>query len=249
MALPGNIELALVPISAGYFRLGQENKLVATDAYYIGVYPITVEQYGCFIEAEGYRERRYWSRTGWRWREIHDVKHPMDIATSEVFIKPHHPQVGVNWYEANAFCTWLSQYTGEPITLPNEMEWEKAARGNDGRRYPWGETPPTDIHCNFDNGKGHTTPVGTYPAGKSPLGCYDMAGNVWEWCKNTEGTLPYREVKEREDLETRSLVTMRGGAWTSARQDMPSWYRGFNFPLVRLSTLGFRVALKTLYAK
>lgn len=245
LTLPGGIDLSLVLIPAGYFGLGQEITLVTTGAYYTGVYPVTVEQYRCFIEANGYGDASYWSRTGWRWRKTHNVELPGGVALSEPFLRPNHPQVNVSWYEANAFCAWLSQYADCTVALPNEIEWEKAARGGDGRRYPWGETPPTDIHCNFDNGKGHTTPVGIYPAGRSPFGCYDMAGNVWEWCGNIEGPLPYKNTGERENSETRSLVTMRGGSWLSARQDLLTWQRGFNFPIIRQNILGFRVVLKT----
>jgi formylglycine-generating enzyme required for sulfatase activity len=212
----------------------------------IGVYPVTVEQYRCFIESNGYSDESYWSGTGWRWREADKIEFPGDRNLPEPFLQSNHPQVTVSWYEANAYCSWLSKYSGYTITLPSEIQWEKAARGKDNRRYPWGDTPPTDIHCNFDNGKEHTTPVGIYPAGRSPFGCYDMIGNVWEWCRNTEGILPYVNIQEREDPDTRSVVAMRGGGWASPRQDLLTWQRGFNYPNVRLSMLGFRVSIKNL---
>lgn len=243
--LSSNTELVLVLIPSGHFRFGEENTLITTSAFYIGCYPITVEQYNCFVNANGYAEASYWSRIGWYWKEMHKVTGPDVSGLSEPFHRANHPQVGLSWYEANAFCTWMSQHSGISVTLPNEIEWEKAARGTDGRKYPWGETPPTDIHCNFDDAKGHTTPVGLYPAGKSPFDCYDLAGNVWEWCRNTEGQLPYSNIAEREDLGTRALVTMRGGSWLSNRQEVTPWRRGYNYPIIRHSVNGFRVILKT----
>ena len=90
--------------------------------------------------------------------------------------KADHPVIQVSWQDTKAFCDWAG------LALPTEEQWEKAARGTDGRIWPWGNEPPTAEHCNFNANVGDTTPVGQYsPKGDSPYGCADMAGNVWEW--------------------------------------------------------------------
>ena len=91
----------------------------------------------------------------------------------------NHPVVYVSWNDAQSFCEWAGLF------LPTEQQWEKAARGTDGRMYPWGKDPPTTDLCNFNSNVGDTTPVGRYsPQGDSPYGIVDMAGNVWEWCED-----------------------------------------------------------------
>jgi formylglycine-generating enzyme required for sulfatase activity len=113
-----------------------------------------------------------------------------------------YPVVRVSMHDADAFCEWATQVTGHVIQLPTEAQWEKAARGTDGRTYPWGDEEPTHHHCTFNSGG--TTQVGLYsPLGDSPYGCADMAGNVWEWCGGS---------------------VLRGGSWCDSE-----WYvRGAN---------------------
>ena len=100
----------------------------------------------------------------------------------------NHPVTHVSWHDAVAFCEWLTKATGRAFRLPSEAEWEKAARGGDGRIYPWGNEAPDESRCNFNMNVKDTTPVGQYsPAGDSPYGCVDMAGNVWEWTRSLWG--------------------------------------------------------------
>ena len=134
--------------------------------------------------------------------------------------KEDHPVVNVSWKDAVAFCRWLSQASGKTIRLPTEAEWEKAARGDDGRIYPWGDEPPTKELCNFSNNVGDTTPVGQYPAGASLCGALDMAGNVWEWTGSLYGPYPYQVEDGRNSpdgegrrawcVAVRSGVSLRG---------------------------------------
>jgi formylglycine-generating enzyme required for sulfatase activity len=102
--------------------------------------------------------------------------------------KLNHPVVNVSWYDACAYCRWLSQATGKAIGLPSEAEWEKTARGSQNKRvYRWGDTFDM-LKCNCDElGLGDTTPVGVFPAGASPYGALDLAGNIWEWIRNLWG--------------------------------------------------------------
>jgi len=134
-------------------------------AYYIAKYPVTVAQYRDYCDAVG-------------------SKMP---SLGDDFSAGDYPMVNVSWHDALAYCRWLSRVSGRRIMLPTEAQWEKAARGTDGRRYPWGNEEPDDWLCNFSKHVGHTTPVDEYPHGVSPYGCHDMVGNVWEWCSDWYG--------------------------------------------------------------
>ena len=107
--------------------------------------------------------------------------------------------VNVSWDDAVDFCRWLSEATHRSFRLPSEAEWEKAARGSDGRIYPWGNQAPDEKRCNFGTKVGDTTPVGKYPDGASPCGALDMAGNVWEWTGSIYKPYPYAPDDGRED--------------------------------------------------
>ena len=177
----------MVRVPAGPFLMGHEKRRENIPyTYYIGRYPVTVAQYQNFLDDGSYRTRAYWTEQGWAWREEKGILAPESY--DEVFQRANHPRVGVSWYEAMAYCNWLSARTRRPYRLPSEKEWEKATAGTDGRQYPWGNAEPTRNLCNFNYNVGHTTPVGTYsPQGDSPYGCADMAGNVWEWCSDEYG--------------------------------------------------------------
>lgn len=165
-------------------------KEIEIGEYWISKYPITVEQFEVFAhnsnyntdaESEGYGGKR--TQGGRRLVTGADWRHPGGSRIS-VVDKKDHPVTQVSHRDATAFQRWVSQITGESVRLPTEAEWEKAARGERGNIFPWGEDKPDNTRCNFDMNVGSTTPVGTYsPRGDSPYGVADAAGNVWEWTR------------------------------------------------------------------
>ncbi|MEO8082448.1 MAG: SUMF1/EgtB/PvdO family nonheme iron enzyme [Ardenticatenales bacterium] len=174
----------------------------------------------------------------------------------ERFNRPTQPLVGVCWYEARAYCAWLAAQLERPIRLPTEAEWEAAARGSDGRRYPWGD----DWDCLRANGNEtriwRTTPVGVFVEGDSPFGVGDLAGNTTEWTSSLVGgspdgsrpaeyPYPYDPADGREDPAAPVSLcrVLRGGEWSYVQGNAHCAYRGFNLPDVRLDVTGFRVAV------
>jgi len=175
-----------VPIPAGDYLYGDEKEPARIAyPYWIAKYPVTNLQYQRFVDAGGYTNDDFWSDAGQKWREAENRSGPSDY--NQDTINPLVPRVGVSWYEAEAYANWLNTQPlsidvppGYRVRLATEQEWERAARGPNGRAYPWGETPSTE-HANYDNEAKGTTAVCTYPTGKSLEGVWDMSGNVWEW--------------------------------------------------------------------
>ncbi len=183
--------------------------------YRIARYPVTVVQFNTFVEAGGYRQPRFWTEGGWTW--LRDRKTAGPATFGEVYELANHPQVGVSWYEAMAFCAWLSEQAGCPITLPSEAQWERAARGTDGRFYPWGNEFDAE-RCNSGETRiGTTSAVGIFAAGASLSGCLDMSGNVFEWC-STQWLNSYENYGNRvnDDPAGSAGRVVRGGAFTTS---------------------------------
>jgi formylglycine-generating enzyme required for sulfatase activity len=211
-------------IAAGEFLCGFDKRAARTGAYEIDLTETTVAQFAKFIEAGGYRERALWSEAGWHWREELAVDKPRFWGDAEwaPYLEPQKPVVGVSFHEADAFARWAGR------RLPTELEWERAARGEDGRAYPWGEAwDPMKAHAR--GGVRCTLPVGSFPAGASPHGLLDAAGNVWEWCSDAyEGG--------------ESLRAARGGSWNAWPEQLRCAARNAWPPDARFSNIGFRTA-------
>ena len=232
-------EMVLVP--AGEFAMGSEEgnpdalpvHTVYLDSYYLDRYEVTNAQYQGFVTAT----RRTQSR----------------FTDDSNFNDPRQPVAGVTWSDAGDYCEWAG------LRLPTEAEWEKAARGVDGLTYPWGNGSPDGTHANFadvnsefawrdsstDDGYSFTAPVGSYPAGASPYGVYDLAGNLWEWLADWYGENYYAisPGSNPQGPEEGSLRIFRGGSWYHGPLALPSAFRNRHDPGHGAFYIGFRCAL------
>jgi toxoflavin biosynthesis protein ToxD len=166
-----------------------------------------------------------------------------------------HPVVEVSWDEANAFCGWLTMATKDEelsgaslgrssfvFRLPSEAEWERAARGIDGRAFPWGDTWDFARANTRESGIAGTTPVGAYPSGASAAGCLDMAGNVWEWTASLDRPYPYAADDGREEPRAPGRRILRGGCYANPHGFARCACRFRLLPTVRNPFMGFRLA-------
>jgi len=202
------------------------------DDYRISKYPVTNQQFQTFIDDGGYQDERWWV----------DLKKPEPQATR--WTQGNRPRTNVDWYEANAFTRWLSAVLGMEIRLPTEQEWEKAARGEHGLIYPWGNEYRSGF-ANIDEKSNNvgpwylqqTTAVGLYPHGRSPYNIEDMSGTVWEWCLNKYA----QPDMTKADTSGDSRV-LRGGSWFDLQGDARADHRGGRYdPDDRYGFIGFRV--------
>lgn len=214
--------LEMVKVPKGPFLYGDEKTREVTDYnYWIDQYPVTNEKYRVFVSADGYGNQAYWSPEGWKWKTENDITGP-EFWDDPQWNKADCPVVGVSYYEAEAYAKCVGK------RLPTDQEWEKAARGEDGRQYPWGEEFDKNRCNSGESGIGHTTPVTQYPNGVSPWGCYDMVGNVWEWCADWYDETNYRRV-------------IRGGSWFSKPGILRASNRYRGIAVNRFSHIGFRL--------
>lgn len=247
----------MIEIPAGPFLMGSrdDDKLADDDekpqhrlelpTYWIGKTPVTNAQFRPFVEGDGYTNRNYWTDAGWQWREEEGITQPRFWEDAD-WNGDDYPVVGVSWFEAVAYCRWLSAQTGQEFRLPSEAEWEKAARGSDGRIWPWGNTWEQGRCNSKETGIGKTTPVGQYSSGASSYGVLDMAGNVWEWCATIwKKDYPYQIEDEWSAgyLEQDKARARRGGAYWLGKKAARGAYRGNNVaPRSRPFSGGLRLA-------
>jgi formylglycine-generating enzyme required for sulfatase activity len=246
----------LVEIPAGTFSMGSNaipdaspQHQLELEAFRIGKYPVTNVEYGEFVDEGGYLRQEWWTEMGWRWLQSRPQTEP-GFWREPYFNEDRQPVVGVSWYEAVAYCRWLSGTTMRSFRLPTEAEWEKAARGaNDARRFPWGDRYEPGRANTGEAGIGSTARVDAYPRGASPYGVLDLAGNVFEWTSSKWGRnwqeleylYPYRADDGREEEEGSAARVMRGGSWFNSFVEAQISRRARFLPGSRGSNIGFRV--------
>jgi serine/threonine-protein kinase len=195
-------------------------RYVELSEFWISKYPLTVAQYTVFTNAS-------------------NLPAPFDFPQ-----KSEHPMTNVSWYDAMVFCRWASDLTGKQVRLPTEAEWEKAARSNDGRIYPWGdEFDASRLNCSENQGTG-TTPVNKFPSGASNCGALDMAGNVWEWVQDWHSPTYYADSPDKAPAGPGegTLRVLRGGSWLSADAAMLTCSHRHKVPADTYSYgIGFRI--------
>lgn len=192
----------MVLVPAGEFLYGVNNERLSLQIFYMDKFEVTTKLYAAFMQATGRAAPASWNEVS----QVRDGDRPV---------------IGVNWYDADAYCRHYEK------RLPTEQEWEKAARGTDGRKYPWGNEEPTSRHANFGkccDWKGSLTAVGSFEVGASPYRIYDLAGNVFEWTDSSKG----------------SDRVFRGGSWNVDATLIRSAARSSGVPALRLHILGFR---------
>ncbi len=231
------VTMRLVP--AGEFTMGSESgnngeepiHQVYLDAFYMDIYEVTNAAYKSCVAAD-----------------VCDPPQSTSSYTHDDYYEnsqyDDYPVIYVDWNQANAYCEWRG------ASLPTEAQWEKAARGDDGRTYPWGEGISCSQADYYDGNKdciGDTTEVGSYESGKSPYGMYDMAGNVWEWVADWYDLIYYANSPSSNPLGPSSgeYRALRGGSWYYNDYYLRASYRSWNVPSYNYYVVGFRCARGT----
>ena len=251
--LPDDVRLGFTEVPAGTFLMGNDagtdamafdnERWSATQAqgrldlaaFYIARYEVTVAQFGAFAR---------------------DAGADVDIETLQG--PPDHPVSSVSWPDALAYCRWLDRVlrqssetpsdlarllaAGWQVTLPTEAQWEKAARGTDGRVFPW-NGPPSRDYANY--GGAGTAPVGTFPCPACPFALSDMSGNVWEWTRSPYQPYPFTAADDRDRLADDALWVIRGGSFSDTERNVRAAARGGADPGARRPFMGFRVVISS----
>ena len=211
----------MVYVPGGEFIFGSDaideespQQVASLDGFNIDKYPVTNAEYKLFIDATGHRAPRNWKEGA--------------IPAG----KENHPVVWVSWDDANAYAAWAGK------RLPTEMEWEKAARGTEGLRYPWGNDFDSAKINSQEAGLGDTNEVGGYAAGASPYGAEEMCGNVMEW--TADWYQPYRGSVYSLERYGETYKVIRGGSWFDGADAVQTTTRKSGAPDFRFSTIGFR---------
>jgi formylglycine-generating enzyme required for sulfatase activity len=229
----GVLEPQVVRVPAGNFIMGSTNfpnegplHTIYLPDYAIGRYQVTNYEYLAFVQDTGRKPPQHWEGN----------MYPSGLGD--------HPVVYVDWSDAVAYSLWLGEKTNKPYRLPSEAEWEKAARGPDGRTWPWGDEWSTS-KCNCrENNYNRTTPVGQFsPDSDSPYGIADLAGNVWEWCATLYKPYPYHADDNHENMSAAGERTLRGGCFLTDNKLVRCASRHNLLPNSRDRNIGFRIVV------
>ncbi|MGB0724483.1 MAG: ergothioneine biosynthesis protein EgtB [Nitrosopumilus sp.] len=245
-----NKQKEFVKIKGGIFEMGYNGKEFSYDIelpehktyledYEIGIFPITNREYLEFMNDGGYETYKYWLSDGWEkvksnnwkspmyWEKIDDEWYVRDFLGIRK-INPNEPVCHVSYYEADAYCKWSGK------RLPTEAEWEKAACWNETKQektiFPWGNNSPTEENCNLlESYHWGCTEIGTYPSGKSPSGCEQMIGDVWEWTSSEFVGYPGFKTgfDEYNDKWFTNQKVLRGGSFGTPKMSIRGSYRNF----------------------
>lgn len=226
---------ATIDYIAGYM---QGKTVFDVPAFHIGKYLVTNAQFRLFVDAGGYADDQWWTQTGLSERQKGGWKQPLFWGKPD-WTANNQPVTGVSWYEAVAFCRWISAITGENIRLPTQPAWVRAAQGDDGRVYPWGNEWDKTRCNNNDLKLGKTTPVTQFEGlGDSPFGVVDMAGNLSEWGSTNWMT-------GSDDPEGADVRVFTGASWQNSdayRCKISGSYCIWQQPHYRYNLAGFRLA-------
>jgi iron(II)-dependent oxidoreductase len=256
----------MVRIAAGDYPIGTDDRTTAydnerprhavrIDTFDIDAFPVTNAAFIAFIEDGGYKRTELWSVRGraWltdslalapkHWTPTVDgwITRTMDLTRP---VPPDHPVCHVCYYEAEAYAHWCGK------RLPTEVEWEVAASWDpatsSARRFPWGDEDPTVLHANVDQLSFSTAPIGSYKLNVSPLGCYGMIGDVWEWTSTDLGGYPgfnaYPYAEYSEVFFGSEYKVLRGGSWATRPGAIRNTFRNWDYPIRRQIFSGFRCA-------
>ncbi len=224
---------ALAPVGPGV-----KPQKVQIKAYRLARYPVTNYQFRYFFENE-YLNDKWWSPQGLAWRER--SRHHGGYLNDPHLGNDNRPVVGVTWFEAQAYATWLSSKVKMLLRLPTEVEWEYAAAGKERRRYPWGDLGRETIANLREAHVAETTAVGIFPEDITPEGVFDMGGNVWEWTSSLALDWPYQAGKHEDPVKPGARV-LRGGSYDTARQQARCTERHEVEPHAVVPFIGFRLA-------
>jgi formylglycine-generating enzyme required for sulfatase activity len=217
--------LEWIDIPAGQVTLSDHPDTFDIKPFKIAKYPVTNAQYDAFIQDKGYKQPLWW----------HDLGQAGGSPRASDWRDPDAPKLEVTWYEAVAFCRWLSDQIGLDVRLPTEWEWQWAAVGGSGWLYPYGEVFDSSLCNTKESGLGRTNLVTDYAEVKSHFGVVDMAGNVWEWCLN--------EGPDLQNIQTTGDANrvIRGGSWNDPAVHAQATFRRHRTPRTRTFNIGFRV--------
>ncbi|MBZ0295950.1 MAG: SUMF1/EgtB/PvdO family nonheme iron enzyme, partial [Anaerolineae bacterium] len=227
-----DIDWVLIPDGVFIYQKGETQTL---SAFEIARYPITYVQFQCFVDAPDLNDERWWEGMPEK-QNVYGRTYCTREISVQRFKFSNHPRDSVSWYQALAFCRWLSDKLGCEVTLPTEQQWERAARGTDGRLYPYGADFDMTKGNTSETGIGGTCAVGIVADGASPDGILDMNGNVFEWCLNK-----YRQPNQIEIDISGDRRVLRGGSWFYDEWLARTIYRFGPYPSDCYYTNGFRL--------
>ena len=220
-------DIVWLPVAGGEITLADNAETFPVAPFHISKYLVTWMQYRAFLEADdGHRN------AAWR----HGLAQGQPEPGKQYRQQLNCPADNVSWYDAIAFCRWLSNRLAYEVRLPTESEWQQAATGGDAEReFPWGPEWNSNVANTTESGLSRSIAVGFYPQGAAPGGALDMSGNLWEWCLNEH------DNPERLDVSRDAERVVRGGSWYFTRDFARASYRSWARPDGRLNDFGFRV--------